>query len=200
MKNLSLDEVLAENLRNVLRTLNFSTSALAEKVGVSQKTISNIINCNHSAKIDTLEKIAAYLKRPPGDLLTKNLGNEPVTPPKPLVKVPLMDKWESAPKQREEFELVVMDASMVGPPHIANSYRPGCILLFQPVQEIKPGSLYLFKLRAVEKPVFGEYYESETGFKIHFFNDANSDILVDESNPGEVIAELKQSRMRYDLN
>ena len=195
----SLDEALAENVRAVLSTLDLTTGGLAERVGVSQKTISNIINCNHSAKISTLEKIATYLKQAPSELLTVGVsGGTSVAAS--VAQTSLLTSWEDASSQIGEFELEVVELKMVGAHHADHSYKPGTILLFQPVKEIHPGALYLFKIDGKKLPVFGQYHEAEEGFKIHFFNEANADIPVNESKPGSVIAALKESRIRYSLS
>ena len=57
-----LQEVFRENLRRRLRELKMSQRDLAILLGVSDASVSMLLNRDHAAKLDTVEKIAKVLR------------------------------------------------------------------------------------------------------------------------------------------
>lgn len=52
-------EILAANVSHLMAGRGWSQSALAERAGISQKAVSNIVNAHQSVTLDTLDRIAA---------------------------------------------------------------------------------------------------------------------------------------------
>ena len=77
MSDLNTREILARNMKLLMQSTNIKQAALAEKTGISQKTISNVLTgSSHSATMDTVEKMAAYFRLKPYHLLIQDLPIE----------------------------------------------------------------------------------------------------------------------------
>jgi transcriptional regulator with XRE-family HTH domain len=74
-------ETLARNLRYIMKIEKLSEEALAKKAGVSQKQINNILNRQHAATIDTLDKIAAAFGLTNWQLMLPNLPDDLISSP-----------------------------------------------------------------------------------------------------------------------
>ncbi|MBL4866377.1 MAG: helix-turn-helix domain-containing protein [Pseudomonadales bacterium] len=171
---------------------------LAERLGVTQGTIGHWkAGRRHPDSLQMYYSLADELKMPREELLAGVSIHKSHNDDSPTINehTPLTE-WEEARNQDEEFELVIEDISMIredsergGP-----SFRPGDIAMFVPDTTPVYGNYYLYILEGKDKPVFGQHYQSPDGFKIHFLSNVYSDIEVNDSNPGSLIALLTQFR------
>lgn len=75
-KKLHTRERLSRNLKMLLRLAGWSQNKLAEKTGVSQRTISGIINMEVSPSVDTAEALAEGFGLTGFNLISENLPND----------------------------------------------------------------------------------------------------------------------------
>ncbi|MFM1921669.1 MAG: helix-turn-helix protein [Candidatus Hydrogenedentota bacterium] len=79
-----MHQELISNLSALMQARELNQSNLAKLVGVSQKTISNILRGSNSPTLDVLERISAFFEIPVAVLLSPNLeANLPPVPQSP---------------------------------------------------------------------------------------------------------------------
>lgn len=52
-------DILAANVRHLMNAKGWTQTALADRAGISQKAVSNIVNAQNTVTLDTLDRIAA---------------------------------------------------------------------------------------------------------------------------------------------
>ena len=71
---MELKDVLAKNLKMIAQAEGLSSRALASRCGMSQKTVWNMMEGEHSARLSNIESIAAGLGVSPVLLITEGLS------------------------------------------------------------------------------------------------------------------------------
>lgn len=194
---LTQDELAtAERLRAVWERrkdeLKTNQKRFAESLGMTQSAFSQYLTAKIPLGIGAALEIA-------GGLGVELAEINPKWTSPGLTIQPAKDRgcisWHEAIDAKEPFELVVEDSSMVDRNGGPLNFHPGYIISLEPFKgKPEPEGLYLYKLENEERPVFGQHWQQERGFKIHFFNDSWADIQVNESNPGKPIASLVSLR------
>lgn len=75
-------DVLANNVRAMMLIRGWKQVELAKEAKVSQKAISDILNCRKSTQIDIIAKLATAFRLQPYQLIVPNLINPDAFPPK----------------------------------------------------------------------------------------------------------------------
>lgn len=52
-------EILADNVRRLMDSRGWKQTALADRAGISQKAVSNILSAKSNVTLDTLDRLAA---------------------------------------------------------------------------------------------------------------------------------------------
>lgn len=71
---MELKDVLAKNLKMIAEAEGYSSRSLAMKCGMPQKTVWNMMEAEHSARLSNIESIAAGLGVSPVLLITDGLS------------------------------------------------------------------------------------------------------------------------------
>jgi DNA transposition AAA+ family ATPase len=69
-------QALAENVRSLMERDSLTQKQLAKRAGVSQRTISNVLNASHETGIETVDRIAAVWGLQGWELQMRNLPPE----------------------------------------------------------------------------------------------------------------------------
>lgn len=73
-------QILARNVLILMTLREWSQADLEKRAGVSQKTVSNVLNRRQSTQLDIIEKLAAAFKVEPFQLLLPNLFPQDMFP------------------------------------------------------------------------------------------------------------------------
>lgn len=72
-------EIVAQNVRALMKENDFTQMDVAGRCGVSQKTVSNILNAAHSVQANNVARVAWALDVPAWSLYVPNAWNETMT-------------------------------------------------------------------------------------------------------------------------
>jgi transcriptional regulator with XRE-family HTH domain len=70
---MTLTEIVCSNLKRACEEFDLSTRELAKRANSSQKSVWNILNGEHSPRLDTLEPICKTLMISPAAVVTANI-------------------------------------------------------------------------------------------------------------------------------
>ena len=99
MSNLNTSNYIVERIERIRTAKNISRYRLALTSGLTQSTISNLLNRQNTPSIHTLEKICAGLDM----TLAQFFSNDDEYPNLTLEQKNLLNIWSSLPKHKREL-------------------------------------------------------------------------------------------------
>lgn len=95
-------QTLAVNTRYILDKMQRSARGVADKIGISNKTVSNMLNAAHSTQIGTADAVAEELGVPLWQLLCPHFPRGPIDESR-LARL-IEDYMTANPNDREQLE------------------------------------------------------------------------------------------------